>query len=275
MKDPLGDVMKSFEHAYRRKLSSDDYVLMRLDGKAFHSYTRGLEKPFDPQLMEAMNRTTEKLCSTIQGVRLAYTESDEISLLITGWKETDTPPKNPTELWMGGVEAKLISISAAIATAEFNAIREEQLDGGWGDPSLHHPHTALFDSRVWTFPGTAEGYQLVKQYFEWRRADSIRNSITMAASTHFSHKQLEFVNSTMKCQLLREKGFPWETLPDGFKFGRLLIKDTKSDVVTFTHKVTNEVQTIPVQRTYWKTVPYSDLEGVWTSETLPAPKEAL
>lgn len=270
----LGELMKEYEHAYRRQVSVEDYILIRLDGKSFHSYTRGLDKPFDSLFMEAMDETLLTLCREVPGVRFGYVESDEISLLITAFKNVTPSNSNSSgvqysELWMGGVEAKLLSLTAAIATATFNKVREEQKSVSLSENNLH-PHLALFDSRLWTFPGTDEGKELVKKYFSWRRRDSVKNSVTMAALTHFSHKALHRKNTEEKIIMLNNIGTPWEALPEEFRFGRYSHKVEHDETVTYLHKKTGVTDTIDVKRKKWTINPLINFLGAFTSETLPS-----
>lgn len=207
--------MKKYEHRYRRVVDPTDYLLVRLDGRAFHSFTRSLQRPYDTDLMLTMDHVTAQLCSQIQGVRVGYTQSDEISLLITGWKEVPSEP-HKINLPFGGVEAKILSLTAAIASSEFNYL--------WGRHSAT-TKLAQFDSRLWTFPGTPEGARKVVEYFEWRRADAFRNSISMAAQNLFSAKELHKVPTSKARQMMREVGEPWEDLPTRFKYGRHYLKE--------------------------------------------------
>mgnify|MGYP001154411212 CR=1 FL=1 len=262
-KQTLGEIMKEYEHQHRRKLSKDSYILMRLDGKSFHSYTRGLKKPYDLKLMEAMDNTLLKLCEQIQGVRFGYVESDEISLLISN--DNSHEPKidgNEPELWMGGIEAKMLSLSAAIASTQFNSYREKQLvKAGLAktDPNSFHKTTALFDSRLWTFPKTSEGRDLVSKYFFWRVKDSYKNSVTMAASVYFSNKELHGLNTAARINKLKEINQPWESLPDGFKYGRYAVKEAKEAEVSYFDKRTNTVEKIITKRKKWPVRPLEQL----------------
>lgn len=271
----LADLMKAHEHAYRRSLDTSQYVLLRLDGKSFHSYTKRLQKPFDGLLMEAMDRTLLALCEQVQGVRFGYVESDEISLLLTAWREDPASPTRRAEgeLWMGGVEAKLLSLSAAIATAAFNSVREEQYASLAGGPSYgdFHRGPALFDSRLWTFPATEEGRELVQKYFAWRRRDSIKNSVTMAALDAFSHKAIHGLKTEEKMERLREAGKPWEELPLGFQYGRTARKVTELRPVTYTHGKTGEEHTTEALRSRWELGTAEALSTQWDSVTLPRP----
>ena len=206
----LDSEMKEWEHKYRRVIDPSEYVILRIDGRAFHTFTRGLDKPFDSNLKDSMVYTSEALAKGIQGVRLVYTQSDEISVLITSWKDGAFNPK--PELPFGGVEAKLVSLSASIASTAFNWYGDTL---GWSK--------ANFDSRVFTFPGTEEGRELVSKYFLWRHRDAVKNSVSMAASAHFSHKELHQKSVSDRLMMLQQKGVDWEdTYQDPFKYGTYL-----------------------------------------------------
>ena len=118
MKDQLGDRMKAFyEDRTRIKLPRRTYTIIRIDGKAFHTYTKGLKRPFDTGLIDDMNWTTEYLCKNIQGVKFGYVQSDEISLVLTDFDTLQT------DLWFDGNLQKMASIAASMATARFNQLR--------------------------------------------------------------------------------------------------------------------------------------------------------
>lgn len=206
MKDSLGDRMKNqYENRYKLYVPRRTYLIIRIDGKAFHNYTKGLEKPFDNDLCEAMNYTTECLCKEIQGTKFGYTQSDEISILITDFD------KITTNAWFDGNIQKIASVSASIATAYFNKKRWEQ---GYNDK------IALFDSRLFVIPDRME----VENYFIWRQKDCTRNSISMAAQSLYSHKELTGKSSNQKQEMVFEKGVNWNEFPIGFKNGRIIIK---------------------------------------------------
>lgn len=262
--------MKTYEHAHRRRVGAGQYLLLRLDGRAFHTYTRGLGRPFDLPLMDAMDQAMIELCRAVPGVRLGYVESDEISLLLTDWRERegDAPA---TEWWMGGVEAKILSLTSSICTAKFNEVRNSQVaDGIIASPASF----AQFDSRLWTFPGTEEGAILVKRYFAWRRRDSIKNSVTMAALSQYGPKLLEGVKTEEKQAMLRRDGASWDALPEGFKFGRVGVKELREETVTYVHKRTGETHEARALRSHWTLKAADDLEAIWCGETLPDPKFA-
>jgi tRNA(His) guanylyltransferase len=199
----LGDRMKRYEAPFRQLLPRRTYTVLRLDGRAFHTYLRGCDRPYDEQFMADMDAVAEALCKEITGTQFAYTQSDEISL-ITDFAGIGTEP------WFGGVAAKVLSISAALAAAVLNHRRP------WtGGPM------PLFDARVFALSDPVE----VANYFVWRQRDAVRNSITMTAQTHFSHKQLHGVKGNELLQMLIEKGVDWTAVPDGFRRGRLTEKE--------------------------------------------------
>lgn len=199
----LADRQKRYEHQTRYVLPKRTYTLVRVDGKAFHSYTKGMARPFDHRLIDAMDNTALRLCREMAGAVLGYVQSDEISVLLTDFAQHGTEP------WMGGVLQKITSLSAAIATAEFNRHNVR------GD---HTP--ALFDSRVWTVADPNE----VVNYFIWRQRDCVKNSITMAAQTVASHRELFGLNANERQELLFSRGINWNDYPDGWKRGRVVYK---------------------------------------------------
>ena len=107
-KDSLGDRMKNYERDSSSKLTDRLPVIMRLDGKAFHTYTRSCDKPFDNKLIDAMNQTAISLCKEIQGAQIAYVQSDEVSILIHGYKKHNSSP------WFDNKVQKMVSVGAAI-----------------------------------------------------------------------------------------------------------------------------------------------------------------
>ena len=205
-KDNLGNRMKEqYEERYRIKLPRRTYTIIRIDGKAFHTYTKNCEKPFDEHLSFAMDKTAIYLCENIQGAKFAYTQSDEISILLTDFE------KEGTSAWFDGNLQKIASVSAAMATMKFNKIREFQDNG----------MDAIFDSRVFIIPDPIE----VANYFIWRQQDATRNSISMVAQSHFSHKSLQGKSGSEMQDLLHEKGINWNDYSARFKRGGFTDKE--------------------------------------------------
>lgn len=194
MNDSLGDRMKNnYEFVTRSYLPRRTYTICRIDGKSFHSWTKGLKKPFDRNLISVMANTTKYLCENIQGVQCGYTQSDEISLLLTDFEDIHT------ESWFTSNIQKMVSVSASMATAYFN--------DAWTITGIDKP-LAFFDSRVFTIPDPVE----VENYFIYRNNDCSRNSINCAAQSKFSHKELQGKN-TDECQemLFQKHGINWAT----------------------------------------------------------------
>jgi tRNA(His) guanylyltransferase len=212
MKDQLGDRMKSFyEDRFRTKLPRRAYTIIRVDGKAFHTYTKGLNRPFDEGLIEDMNLTAAFLCKNIMGAKLAYVQSDEISILITDFDTQDT------QAWFDYNIQKMTSIAASLATSEFNRLRIERQfsvhmidETGRAHYSLNLEEMksikmAQFDARVFQIPSRIE----VENYLIWRQQDAVRNSISSVAQSLYSHKELNGVKTNEMQEMIFQKGINW------------------------------------------------------------------
>jgi len=174
--------MKDYESRYNYRVMSRGVFAIRLDGKNFSKLTKKLDKPFDDDFSYAMNQTAIALCEEFNP-KLAYTQSDEITLIFN----TTNPD---SQVVFGGKVQKLVSISAAVATAKFNEIRNKQyfdeilVDGLLSDDfSLEFPKQATFDARVIELPNEMEAFNNVL----WRQQDATKNSISMVAQSEFSH----------------------------------------------------------------------------------------
>lgn len=246
----LGDRMKRYEITTRTFLPRRTYSVLRVDGRAFHTYLRGAVKPFDKTFAADMDAVAEALCKEISGARFAYTQSDEISVLFTDFGSLNSEP------WFGGVIAKQLSISASLATAVLN----ERRPGS----------RALFDARVFTINDPVE----VANYFLWRQRDAVRNSVSMAAQAHFPHKRLHGVSSGGMQELLwSEAGINWNDYPDGFKRGRIAVRKVGPRETTYTHKRTSELKTVVAMRSWWESdgAPHFTTDpGGWLAEVIPA-----
>ncbi len=180
----LPERMKRYEASAMQLLSRRTPVIIRVDGKAFHTLTRGCDKPFDERFSAAMVETAMGLCEEIQGAQLAYIQSDEISVLIIDYQSLQT------QAWFDYELPKILSISAARASVTFS--------GAWGEEGL-------FDSRAFNVPR-----EDVCNYFVWRQRDCIRNSIMGLAQAHFSHKQLQGASCDEAQEMLfQEQGVNW------------------------------------------------------------------
>ena len=225
--DNLGDRMKAFyEDRYRIFIPRRTNVLIRIDGKAFHTYTKGLKRPHDIGLSDDMDATTKYLCENIQGAKFGYVQSDEISILISDYKDITT------DAWFDNNLQKMCSIAASMATAKFNQLRlirqglewkEKGYDETLPPENIKNMKLATFDARVFVIPEQEE----VVNYFIWRQQDATRNSISMAAQSMFSHKTLHGKSSTeMQDMMMLEKSTNWNDYSVRFKRGGGIIKTT-------------------------------------------------
>jgi len=207
MKDDLGTRIKEqYENRTRYFLPRRTYTIIRLDGKAFHTYTQKMEKPYDVGFIVVMDDTAKFLCEEIQGCKMAYVQSDEISLLLTDFATITT------DAWFDGNIQKIASVAASMATAKFNKEANRSFVSPTG--------LAFFDARVFTIPDPIE----VENYFIWRQKDAVRNSISMHAQSLYSHKQLHGKSQADMHDMIHEAGENWNDLPDGFKRGRTIRK---------------------------------------------------
>lgn len=205
----LGERMKTnYEYTFRQYLPKRLPIIMRLDGKAFHTFTRGLEKPFDEKLIKTMEWVAMNTTDYIQGSVFAYTQSDEISILIYPWTELNS------ECWFNGNIQKMVSVSAAYTSVWFHKM--------WSlNTSLEFE--ALFDSRVFVIPESE-----VVNYFIWRQEDWIRNSVQMLGQSQFSHKQLQGKNNLkIKEMLKNNKNIDWDELDNNLKYGSYIKKNNE------------------------------------------------
>lgn len=213
--DSIGDRMKErYENRNRYFLPRRTYTIIRVDGKAFHTWTKGFDRPFDLDLMSLMDLVAKTMCEEIQGAKLAYVQSDEISILLTDF---ETPN---TEAWFNGNMQKMVSISAAIATAKFNDSALDAFQNG-GIKKFFNMDLALFDSRVFTISDPIE----VENYFIWRQQDATRNSIQMAARALYSHTECNNKNTSQLQDMCHEKGVNWNDYSPREKRGGLVTKE--------------------------------------------------
>lgn len=223
MKDALGTRMKRYENVSNFCLTPRSCVIIRIDGKAFHTFTRPYKKPFDPVITGAMDFACIQLFDKVQGSKIVYTQSDEISLLLTDF---DT---HETQGWYNYELNKIVSISASLVTGNF--IREiifrnlsEWVDG-YGD-------LPAFDSRAFTIPRDD-----VVNYFLWRIKDCRRNSINGYAQSIFSHKELQGKNCDKVLEMLKESGNAWDD-PESRKI-------TDRDRYGFLRASNGDIQIVP------------------------------
>ena len=235
--DDLGTRMKEFyEQVPKTRLVRRMPVTIRIDGKAFHTFTKGFRKPFDDILIKTMQETTKYLCENIQGCVLGYTQSDEITLILVDYQ------KLTSSAWFDYEVQKLCSISASMATMAFNKFFERnaenyiqncatdyETDGLYGKGTPEYQlceiyqkaaeKGAMFDARCFNIPK-----EEVTNLVYWRQLDATRNSIQMVGQANFSHKELQNKTCNMIQDMLHEqKGINWNDYPTVCKRGTSVI----------------------------------------------------
>lgn len=199
-KDSLGDRMKGYESVPRARLVPRMPVLLRLDGKAFHTLTRGMDKPVDTVFQSAMWHTAKHLCEEIQGCQVAYVQSDEITLLLVDYQTLQT------QGWFEYEVQKMCSIAAGMASAEFSSFLGKR---------------GIFDCRAWNLPK-----EEVVNCFIWRQQDATRNAIQMLGQSKFSHKQLHGKSCPVIQEMLfQEHGINFNDCPVPQKRGICVVKE--------------------------------------------------
>jgi len=215
--------MKNYEANSETTLQCNMPIILRLDGRAFHTLTRKLNKPFDIEFMQMMNFIALDLCGNeIQNVKLAYIQSDEISLLIYANKEQSD--------WFNNRVQKMCSISASRASSY--ATRYNMTERVFDNNSL-----IMFDARAFIIPRVD-----VVNYFIWRQLDWTRNSIQMLARSLYSHRELHRKSQSEMQEMIFQKGQNWNDLPDYLKRGRCIIQQQITDYIS---------NSMPAQRNVW------------------------
>lgn len=227
MRDELGDrIKKNYENRTKVLLPRRTYTIIRIDGKAFHTYTRGCERPFDAGLVEDMNETAKYLCENIQGTEIGFVQSDEISILMTDFAT------HQTDAWFDGNIQKIVSVAASLATSKFNQLRlKRYLESKFQlnitnltqlfIDNLMVVKLAEFDARTFTIPAKSE----VMNYFVWRQQDTVRNSISSVAQNLYSHEELKGKNMSVQQEMIFQKGINWNDFDSTLKRGRFVFKE--------------------------------------------------
>ncbi len=211
--DALGDKCKEYENTTSQlTLDFDKPMLVRLDGHSFHNFTKGLKRPYDDRLSNAMVETMKYLVEKTHA-NLGYTQSDEISLLYYKRSSQQQP-------YFGGRMQKLTSILASAATGKFNQIVQANI------PEKKDV-IAEIDCRVWNVPTL----EFALMNFVWRQEDAIKNAVSMAASHYYSHKQLHQKKSREKVQMLLDKGVNFLEYPEFFKSGTFARRESFEHVL--------------------------------------------
>lgn len=248
-KDSLSERMKQYENIPKNRLMRRQPIIIRIDGKAFHTFTRGFERPFDDIFIKSIQETAKYLCENIENVKCSYQQSDEISLLLTDYETISTAA------WFDYQVQKMCSIAASMATLAFNRIfwrgvnnfnhdcenlLEEKI-GLLESYCKACEKGAMFDARCFSIPK-----EEVCNYFLWRQNDCTRNSIQMVAQTNFSHKQLQNKScDELQEMLWQEKNINWNDFETVKKRGSCCTKTGK-------HTVVNKQSSEQVERLVWE-----------------------
>lgn len=226
-----GDLFKQFERTKRTYVDTSKYVMLRLDIRAGHSYLKKAPKPFDLEFIDQMGELACYLCGQIDGAKLAYSQSDEISILVY-------QPNTRTQAWFGGQVQKIVSISAGLASAWLTRRRPDA-------------PIVTFDSRI---AFVMDKVSWVNDYLVWRQKDAIRNSVSMAAQSHFSHASLQNLKSSeLIVKLKAEADVDWELYDARARYGQLTTKQGGEKEVVYTHSGTGEIINTVAYRTWWET----------------------
>lgn len=231
----LAKRMKKYEAVQKGVLMTRTPVIIRIDGKAFHTFTRGFQRPFDEVLIKAMQETTKYLCENIQGCVLGYTQSDEISLVLVDYQRFET------SAWFDYEIQKMCSIAASMATMTFNKCFEKNVNDwisknapgfheAWRNPEdekLYHAYLnayekgAMFDARVFNIPK-----EEVTNCIYWRQLDASRNSVQMVGQANFSHNELQGKScNRIQDMLITQKNINWNDFPVYLKRGSCYVKE--------------------------------------------------
>lgn len=243
--DALGTRMKEYYEAIpKTRLMRRTPVAIRLDGRAFHTFTRGFKKPFDEILVKTMQRTMKYLCEEIQGCVFGYTQSDEITLILIDYQTLET------DAWFGWEVQKMCSIAASMATLAFNTYFRQEVNNLYEqiwddiiedwigmDEEIAYYFTlekainkgATFDCRCFNIPK-----EEVCNLILWRQLDATRNSIQMVGQANFSHKELQNKSCNMIQDMLHEeRGINWNDFPTYLKRGSACIRSVTEDGLEF------------------------------------------
>ena len=231
----LANRMKEYEKRNQYYLQKRTPVAIRVDGRSFHTFTKGFQRPFDDVLIKTMQETAKYMCENIQGAKFAYVQSDEITIILIDYDTLET------DCWFNYRTDKLCSIAASMATMIFNKIFKEKVEnfieegGAFSLAQLNYnqmkmePYLkaiekgAMFDARCFNIPK-----EEVTNLIYWRQLDATRNSIQMVGQANFSHKELQNKScNDIQDMLHEQKGINWDDYPTVCKRGTACIKNRK------------------------------------------------
>lgn len=237
----LANRMKDYEKRNQYYLQKRTPVAIRVDGRSFHTFTKGFQRPFDKILMTAMQETAKYMCENIQGAKFAYVQSDEITIILVDYNTLET------DCWFNYRTDKLCSISASMATMAFNKFFEKNINDwiskntpsfheAWHNPEdekLYHAYLnaskkgAMFDSRCFNIPK-----EEVANLIYWRQLDAMRNSIQMVGQAYFSPAKLKDKTcNDIQDMLMTQCGINWNTFTIPCKRGTACIKGEENETI--------------------------------------------
>ena len=241
----LGTRMKEYEKRNQYYLQKRTPVAIRVDGRSFHTFTKGFQRPFDDILIKTMQETAKYMCENIQGAKFAYVQSDEITIILVDYDTLET------DCWFNYRTDKLCSISASMATMAFNKFFERNIKNfiqdcatdyetqglcGEGTVECELCKTyqkaiekgAMFDARCFNIPK-----EEVTNLIYWRQLDASRNSIQMVGQANFSHKELQNKScNDIQDMLMLQKNINWNDFPTYQKRGSCIVKSDEKETIT-------------------------------------------
>lgn len=253
----LAKRMKKYEVVPKNTLMRRTPVIIRVDGRAFHTFTKGFQKPFDDVLMRVMQDTMKYLCENIQGCVFGYTQSDEITLILIDYKKLNS------EAWFDYEVQKMCSIVASMATMAFNRffMYEYEEFNRWiyeGSPTDEDKRLndvyynamckgAMFDARAFNLPK-----EEVTNNIYWRQLDASRNSIQMVGQANFSHREL--LNKTcdqIQDMLMTQRGINWNDMGTSYKRGSCCVRNRRLISTSVDGTETCEIRNPKEPETAW------------------------
>lgn len=216
--DAFGQRMKMYESVSDYRLIKRMPVIVRLDGKAFHTFTRGFDKPFDMIFVQAMQDTMKQMCENVQGCVFGYVQSDEISLVLCDYLTYET------EAWFDYRIEKMCSVGASMASRFFNKAFKERTAEEYpfvvDEKYSKKFDKADFDCRVFNVPK-----EDVVNAILWRQRDCEKNSVLTLAQSSYSQKEIQGINTKdLQDKMFEEKGVNWNELPTVLKRGTACVK---------------------------------------------------
>lgn len=208
-KSKMGNRMKGYEKITRTFLMENTPVIIRIDGKAFHTYTKPYEFPFSDALKDVFLYTIKKTLLHLQGFTLGYYQSDEVSFFIENYKNIKS------DLWFDGNIQKITSVIASIFTGYFNEYAISLT--GFTDT------LAFFDARTFNIPK-----EEIVNYFYWRYKDNKRNYIQSLASEYYSHKDRQGKNTQQLFDMIESTGVDvYKDIPSCYRNGTFFYKEKR------------------------------------------------